>query len=304
MVRRIGVSLVGAVLAASALVPADAMTAISARDVPRLVEKARDGDTAAARRLDVWIANARSGDPAALTVVAQVLNDGIVADAPRVYAVEHQAAHGGWDARTDYLRAILAGEARITVAKAIDALALTEGMSAVDAAEGLADVLDTSLGGRVVRPQFSPAEPDPEDAFALVEADSAVEIAGGGARTECAIVEYRDELDLLTLMGMKVCISWTYDGERYVGQASRSIDPYVSLTGTARGWRWVGAPLAERYYYNYKRKGPKSGYHTRTIGHFQHCLSQVVLAVCDQDLFPMIELNGHFDGSFSRVAKP
>lgn len=280
-------------------------TALRAGDVPGLVAQARGGDATATRRLEAWIGAARAGDRAALGIAADVLRDGIVADRELYDDLEKQAAAGGWDAGTAYVRAVIAGTQQVTVAKSAEALAATAGQPVVDAADSLADGPSANLEGRLLLATFDAPELDPEDIADLVESDDA-EIASvtGGTKNSCKAVNYYDAVTGLTVMGMEVCIGWKYDGHRYVSNGTRAISPYVSLLGTAYEWRWVGTTVADKYYYNYARVGPKSGWHTKTIGHFQHCPSQFVLVICDEDELPSIVLDGHYNGTSSSKTKP
>lgn len=305
--RRLAIGLLCAAMASSALAGGVQAQepALSARDVPGLVSQARDGDMSAVRRLEAWIASARAGEAAALRIAAVVINDGIVADRPLIDDLERQAAAEGFDARTGFARAVLAGDQHVSVAQAVGALAATEGQPAVDAASSLTSFLDTDLNGRVLLADFPAPDVDPEDVFDLVESDDPqVSVANGSSKTRCTPINYYDAITGLTVMGMEVCIGWRYDYERYVSHGTRTISPYVSLVGTAYSWRWVGTNVADKYYFNYKRVGAKSGWHTKTVGHFQHCPSQLVVVICDQDELPLIILDGHFNGTSSSKAKP
>lgn len=306
MNKRIGAALLCAAISSGISAGgAQAQATLRAADVPGLVVQARNGNDTAARRLESWIGAARSGDRAALDIVADVVNDGIVADRQLFDDLERQAAAGGWDAGTAYVRSVISGTGHVTVAKSAEALAATGNQPAVDAAYALANIAEADLNGRVLLATFDPPELDPEDVTNVVESDDAeISSVSGGTKTACKPVNYYDAITGLTMMGMEVCITWKYDGRRYVSNGTRSITPYVSVVGTAHRWRWVGTSLAEKYYYNYGGRGPKSGFHTKTIGHFQHCLSQEVLAICDQDEFPTIILDGNYKGTSSSKTKP
>jgi hypothetical protein len=276
---------------------------MSARDVPDLVAKARAGDLGAAGRLDTWIRAARTGSPEALSAAADVLNNGIVANQQLIRDTERQAAAQGWNPRTGYVRSIASGAAHMTTAQAAEVLALTERGSSLDSAVTLSDYLSNPREPQIIVPSFGQPVIDPEDVADVIAMDSDP-VTPTPSKQVCKQIDYADRLTQFTLIGMQICITWRYDGHQYVGGGTRTIDPYVSLLGTANSWRWVGTKLAERYYYNYKRIGARSGYHTKTIGHFERCPGQIVVNYCDDVRLPQITLDGHYNGTYSYIPVP
>jgi hypothetical protein len=304
MIRRARTALLCAAVAATVGAGgASAHTAaLTADEVPALVVQARQGDAAATARLAAWLGAARAGDPAAVAVAGEVVEAGVVRAADRVRSVDGQARASGWDARTGLLDAIVAGTSHLSMAQAAGLVARTAGMTAADAAGQLSAPFDADVSPYVVQASFADPQLDPED---LVNdellADSEYNIASTNpSKTVCRAVDYYEPLLNFTLMGLEVCATWKYDGSRYVGSGSRTINPYITSFGTARGWHWVGTSSAVHNYYNYKRKGAKSGYHTRTVGHFQRCPAQT--GPCDQEKLPTITIDGHYDGTYSQAA--
>jgi hypothetical protein len=306
MIGHARIGLLCAVLAAGAAVTsAHAQTPVTAAEVSRLVTQAKQGDVVATTRLESWVGAVRAGDASALTVAADVINAGIVADADRVRQAERDAAAGGWDARTGFLRSVIDGSAHITTAQAATFTLRTAGLSAVDTASSFTQ--PTDLDGQVVLSDTPQPQIDQDDLVVdEIEADSElVASSTSPSKSACDAVNYYDELFNFTVMGLEICVTWKYDKARgVVSSTSRTITPYVTVWGTATGWHWVGTNYAKVNYYNYKRRGAKSGWHTRTIGHFQRCVVQVVVPYCDQDRLPTIVVDAHYDGTSSSLATP
>ena len=300
------VILLAFLLASTASVAAAHEAPIAATEVPHLVDAARSGDDGAARRLAGWLADARAGDPDALSVVADVVNTGVVRQSDLVADVARDAAYRGYDPRLALVDAVIEGRRHISPTEAAALVTRSAGSDDVDAAAALVAPLNTDLSQYVVSATFSEPMIDPEDLFAEIPMDDQATIAADSrSRSVCKHVDYTEPILEFTVMGLEVCATWRYDGVRYVGNGSRAITPYITLFGTARGWHWRGTNVALAHYYNYKRKGPRSGYHTRTVGHFQRCPSrQVVVPLCDQEKFPQIQIDGHYDGTYSAVATP
>lgn len=184
-------------------------------------------------------------------------------------------------------------------------VARTVGRSSADAAGALLAPLEADTSGIVVLPSSDSQDLDAEDLLTdeVVEDSEALPSSTSPTKTICKEIDYYDALLNYTIMGVKVCTSWKYNRE-VVGNGSRTISPFVTTFGTATLWRWSGANIAQSAYYNYKRHGAKTGYHTRTVGHFQHCPSQIVVTVCDQDRLPQIVIDGHYDGTYSSALTP
>jgi hypothetical protein len=306
VIRKISTCLVCLGLAATTLASgasAQQRPITSPRDIPDLIAQARAGDLRAAGRLDTWIRAARSGSQEALSVAAEVLNNGIVANQQLIRDTERQAEAQGWDPRTGYVRSITSGAAHITTTQAAQMLALTGRGSSLDSAAALSEYFSNPNEPQIIVPSFGQPVIDPEDVADVIAMDSDPVTPTPGKQV-CKQIDYADGLTHLTLMGMQICITWKYDGHRYVGGGTRTIDPYVSLVGTASSWRWAGTNLAERYYYNYKRIGARSGYHTKTIGHFERCPGQIVVTYCDNARLPQITLDGHYNGTYSYIPVP
>lgn len=307
MHRLTGAAVIGSVLAFGVVVvPAQAQSrAITAAELPRLVASAERGEAAAAARLDSWARAVRLGDPSALAVTADAMTQGIAADRGRIDEADRQAAAGGWDARTGYVRSVADGTARIAPDQAARFVARIGATSGVATGVAVVAPLDADLGGTVVTASFSSSDVDVDDVgFQEIEANATAPQRNWSTRTVCESVDYHDDLFGYTVMGFDVCIKWDYDHERWVNNASRTITPFVTAWGLAHGWRYVGAKLAEVRYFDYRRRGPKSGYHTRTIGHFQRCVVQFVVPMCDLDRLPQITLTGHYNGTFGSKVTP
>lgn len=306
MGARSRIALLLAVTAAAGGASASAQApALAAHDVPRLVAEARSGDAAATARLAAWLTAARAGDPGAVSLAATVVGDGITAHADLVAAVNRDAAERGYDARTGFLDAVVAGTASVSTAQAALLVARTAGMPVVDAATTLTSALNADVSQYVVAARFSDPQVDPDDLVVdQVPLTDQASVASTFSKTVCKYVDYYEPVLEFTVMGMEVCTSWRYDKVRYVSHGSRTITPYITIFGTARGWRWLGANVAVSQYFNYARKGAKSGYHTRTVGHFQRCPLPQDDLLCDQDKFPHIKINGFYNGGSSFEATP
>lgn len=280
---------------------------LTAREVPGLVAGARAGDVRAADRLATWLTAARGGDAGALAVAADVVNAGVVAQADLVTEAKRQAAAAGYDARTALVDSIISGETEVSIAQATALVARTNGLPSAVAGAMLTAPFEADLSQFVVAASFSAPEIDPDDLVVdEIAANDETNIASTNpSKTVCRYVDYYEPVLNFTVMGLEVCATWKYDGVRYVGSGSRTINPYITVFGTARGWRWRGTNVAIAHYYNYKRKGAKSGYHTRTVGHFQRCPTQEqAVPVCDLEKLPQIQIDGHYNGTSSSKATP